>query len=341
MDFHLDSYLHSLADETQPSLSFQNIDSLDNLLLRQAVGRDKLRSMLKISDIPHKLAKLEIRPIESEREFHGCKLERIALTICENLSFPMYVLSPKIQNSKSHYTPCAIFCHGHGNGSRETLGLDANGNPLEKENYHHMAPIELCKLGYTVVVPEIFGFGDTSTTWDPTCRAPYGILTMLGLSLTGLRVYQIMRIIDYLILYHHADIENLVCMGISGGGMLTAFASACDTRISCSVISGYLSSFRKSIFSIEHCICNFVPDLYPVFEMRDIAAMILPRPLIIEAGSQDPIFPIEAVRDTCKELKRLYSLVEKPENFLFEEFVGDHQISGKLAYKVLKERISK
>ncbi len=69
--------------------------------------------------------------------------------------------------------------------------------------------------------------------------------TMLGLSLTGLRVYQIMRIIDYLILYHHADIENLVCMGISGGGMLTAFASACDTRISCSVISGYLSSFRK------------------------------------------------------------------------------------------------
>ncbi len=163
---------------------------------------------------------------------------------------------------------------------------------------------------------------------------------MMGLSLAGLRVYQIMRIIDYLILFLHADMENLVCMGISGGGMLTAFAAACDTRISCAVISGYLSSFSGSILSLEHCICNFVPELFQYFEMEDVAAMILPRTLLIEAGTGDPIFPIEEVRRTCRELRRLYALVEKPQNFLFDEFSGGHQISGKIAYPMLKKRLS-
>ncbi len=339
MDFHLDSYLQSIRKNTEQQLSFRNITAAQELLLKQAIGRDKLRSLLKIAEIPGKLPLLKVEQVEPRRSFQNCMLQRISLTICEGLSFPMYLLTPN-KSRDSYYTPCAIFCHGHGNGSRETLGLDAQGNFLKEENYHHLAPIELCKLGYTVAVPEILGFGDTSATWDATCRAPYGVLSMMGLSLAGLRVYQIMRIIDYLILYLHADIENLVCMGISGGGMLTAFAAACDTRIRCAIVSGYLSSFAGSILSLEHCICNFVPELYRYFEMTDIAAMILPRTLLIEAGTEDPIFPIEEVRNACQELRRLYSLIEKPQNFLFEEFPGGHQISGKLAYPFLKKRLT-
>lgn len=340
MDFHLDTYLKSIQQKTEQQLSFHNINTKEELLLRQVVGRDRLRSLLKIAEIPQKLPVLGVKQLESERLFHDCTLQRVALTVCKDLSFPMYLLSPKDER-QSDYRPCAIFCHGHGNGSRETLGLDTQGNSFKEENYHHLAPIELCKLGYTVAIPEILGFGDTCTTWDATCRAPYGFLSMMGLSLAGLRVYQIMRVIDYLILFFHADIENLVCMGISGGGMLTAFAAACDTRIRCAVISGYLSSFSESILSLEHCICNFVPEMYHFFEMKDIAAMILPRTLLIEAGTKDPIFPIQAVRNTCRELRRLYTLIGKPENFLFEEFHGGHQISGKLAYPTLKSRLEK
>lgn len=337
MEYSLDSYLTALRGQTKQQLSFQEVTTMEDLLLRQVVARDKLRSLLKLADIPNKLPLLKTEEIEEQRLLHGCKVRRLALTICDGLSFPMYLLSPAEQ-AESRYTQCAVFCHGHGNGSRETLGLDARGNPLDAD-YHRLAPIELCKLGYTVAVPEILGFGDTCTTWDTTCRAAYGSLAMMGLSLAGLRVYQIMRVIDYLILYLHADIENLVCMGISGGGMLTTLTSACDTRISTAVVSGYLSSFAQSIMSIEHCICNFIPDLYSYFEMSDLAALILPRTLVMEAGTEDPIFPIEAARQTAEQLAGLYQIAGKPERFILDEFSGGHQISGRLAYPLLRKNL--
>jgi hypothetical protein len=49
-----------------------------------------------------------------------------------------------------------------------------------------------------------------------------------------------------------------------------------------------------------------VPDLLTWFEMADIAALIAPRRLIIEAGRQDPIFPIRATEQTYAELVEVW-----------------------------------
>jgi hypothetical protein len=75
-----------------------------------------------------------------------------------------------------------------------------------------------------------------------------------------------------------------------------------------------------------------VPDLLTWFEMADIAAMIAPRRLIIEAGRQDPIFPISATEATYTELVEVWRGLgaEPPELVITEaghQFLADDAIS--------------
>ncbi len=96
-----------------------------------------------------------------------------------------------------------------------------------------------------------------------------------------------------------ADVSRMGAMGISGGGMHTFFSTCIDTRIRATVISGYYSTFQDSILAMEHCPCNFVPGLHDFGEMYDLVGLIAPRPMLVEAGTYDNIFPIEAVKKQC------------------------------------------
>ena len=60
------------------------------------------------------------------------------------------------------------------------------------------------------------------------------------------------------------------------------------------MVSGYLNTFRDSIGSLAHCIDNYVPGILNWAEMHDIAGLIAPRPLFVESGEKDNIFPIAA-----------------------------------------------
>lgn len=42
-----------------------------------------------------------------------------------------------------------------------------------------------------------------------------------------------------------------------------------------------------------HCMCNDIPSIRKYFEMRDLAGLIAPRVLVVAAGKEDKIFPIE------------------------------------------------
>ncbi|RDJ93443.1 acetylxylan esterase, partial [Lacticaseibacillus rhamnosus] len=69
----------------------------------------------------------------------------------------------------------------------------------------------------------------------------------------GWRVYDIMRLIDWIATRPELDAKRVGCRGISGGGTCTLFASALDTRIRAALVSGYLNTFRDSIMSLSHC----------------------------------------------------------------------------------------
>jgi hypothetical protein len=162
----------------------------------------------------------------------------------------------------------------------------------------------------------------------------------LGGSVIGLRAYEGRRLIDYLETRSDLDTGRLGAMGISGGGLHTFFSTCLDPRIRACVVSGYYSTFKDSVLAMSHCACNFVPGLAPFGEMYDLVGLIAPRPMLVEAGTRDPIFPIDAVRRSVARAREVYGVWGAADQFETDYFEGRHQISGRRAYDFLWERLA-
>jgi hypothetical protein len=208
----------------------------------------------------------------------------------------------------------------------------------------------LCQRGFAVAAPEISCFGERQTDFaylntamgqevPSTCAHTAMLAFHLGGSVAGLRVHDGKRLVDYLATRDDIDVSHLGAMGISGGGMHTFFSTCLDERIKACVVSGYYCAFRESIFAMHHCPCNFVPGLYQFGEIYDLVGLIAPRPLLIEAGNYDPIFPFKAVKKTVVKTQPVYDVFGAPEHLETDYFEGRHRISGKRAYDFLKEHL--
>ncbi len=276
---------------------------------------------------------------------------KVLITTAPNAQMPLYLLIPK--QGRGPF-PVAVAYAGHGYGVYDIVGLWNDGTERqEPEGYHADFGVALCRRGFLVAAPEIAGFGERQTDYrylntelgqplPTTCHNAATYAFMLGKSLVGMRVRDGMRLIDYLATVPEADSTRLGAMGISGGGMLTFFHTALDERIRAAVVSGYYSSFHASILAMNHCTCNFVPGLLEIGEMSDLVGLLLPRPLLIEAGTHDPIFPVEAVRASVARAREICAILGGDPDTTVEvdEFEGRHRISGKRAYDFLWEQLA-
>ncbi len=308
----------------------------------QAAARPALAATLGFQDSPL----VDLNPQVIERVDRGDFVrEKILLSTAPDVEMPIYLLLPK-GDEQPRATVLAFA--GHGYGAKDIVGLWEDGSERENpDGYHADFAIALCRRGFAVAAPEIACFGERQTDFSylttgqsaPTSCTHAAMLAFhLGGSVAGMRVRDAQRLVDYLESRPECDTARLGAMGISGGGMHTLFSTAIDTRIRAAVISGYFSTFQHSILAMSHCACNFVPGLAKFGEMYDLAGLLAPRPLLVEAGTHDPIFPIEAVRASVEQAQDVYRVfgAGPVETDYFE---GRHRISGQRAYDFLVEQL--
>jgi hypothetical protein len=155
----------------------------------------------------------------------------------------------------------------------------------------------------------------------------------------GWRVWDIIRAVDYLETRPEFDPKRIGLMGISGGGMATAFGAALEPRIQAALISGNLNSFRDSIMSISHCIDNYVPGILQWCEQSDIAGLIAPRPLFCESGEKDPIFPLPAFKQAFSEVKHIYEVYGASDKVDCEIHPNAHVFCGRQGLPFLARQL--
>jgi dienelactone hydrolase len=296
----------------------------------------RLRELLGLGAIPP--AALDARA-EAPTSHRGYRREFVSFTSEPGVTVPGWLLVPEGEGPR----PAVIAVHGHGTGVDDIVGINPDGSEREEPTgYHQNFAVSLCRRGFVVLAPEVLGFGrrrdPEDVAADPGQSSCYNASLwgmMLGRPLLGRRVAEVSRALDYLATRPEVDTARVGIMGISGGGMVTLFSAALDERLQAVAVSGYLSTFRDSILSIRHCLCNYVPGLLAEAEMYDLAALLAPRPLVVEAGIHDPIFPISSVRHSYEQVQRAYALLGAEDRLASDFFEGDHRISGAVAYDFL------
>lgn len=241
--------------------------------------------------------------------------------------------------------PAVICLPGHGRGADEIVGINENGHDDEKVgSYQNNFAIQCVRQGYVTLALEMIGFGhrrDAAARRNgpgaSSCMPAAGAALLLGESMVGWRVWDTIRAIDLLSGLSEVDSSRIGLIGISGGGTVASYAAALDERVGCTLLSGSFCTFRDSIFSVAHCIDNYVPGILKWFEVADIAAMITPRLLFCESGGHDDLFPEPGVRQAFNEAQKAYNAMNVAKNIELEIFNAGHIFDGLKAFDWMQQ----
>ncbi len=293
----------------------------------QSAFRPRLREALGLDVIGANLAGYHPEAEQVGREDMGDYIrESWRLWVEPTVPLPFYLLRPKSPTTSGDL-PLVLTPHGHG---RPTMYVGISRTAEEREKIEvgeRDIAVQAVRRGYLALAPTTRGFGDTRTAEDKeadrvhSCRTQLMHDLLVGRTPIGDRVWDISRLIDWALTSLNADADRIAITGNSGGGTISLFAAACDTRINVAVPSSYFCTFTGSIGSIYHCGCNYVPGILRLGEMYDVAGLIAPRHFCAIAGKDDTIFPIEHVRKAFSHLKRVYEAAGVPDRC--ELYVGD------------------
>ncbi len=279
------------------------------------------------------------------RDYPGYRREKFVFSSRPGVSVLGYLLTPK-SGKAPHATVVCV--PGHGRGVDDIVGIDEKGQDrTDKPGYQHDFAIQVVEQGMAAVAIEPMAFGcrrdPVSVKRGPAnsaCQPVAGAALLLGQTMIGWRVYDVIRAIDWIGTRQDLDVRRVGCMGISGGGTCTTFAAALEPRIRVAMISCYLNTFRDSIMSLSHCIDNYVPGILNWAEMYDVAGLIAPRPLFVESGERDNIFPIAASRASFERVKKVYEVFGAGTLTEQETFDDAHAFWGKRGIPFLAKHLA-
>ena len=335
------AYTLKLHDEAPLALTFRASGRRDAEAWQKKL-RPKIEELM--GGFPKTATPLQSQTLEV-KEYPNYRREKFVFQSRPGLGVLGYLLTPK--TGKAPYAP-VVCIPGHGRGVDDIVGIDEKGlDRTVKVGYAYDYAVQVAEHGMAAVAIEPMSFGcrrDPATIAHSleasVCQPTAGSALLLGQTIIGWRVYDVMRTIDWIETRPELDAKRVGCMGCSGGGMATQFGAAVEPRIKAALVSSYLNTFRACVMSISHCIDNYIPGILNYAEMYDVAGLIAPRPLWVESGERDTIFPVAASRASFARVKKIYEVFGAGEMTGQEVFDGPHGFSGRMGLPFLARHLA-
>ena len=252
------------------------------------------------------------------------------------MSVPAFLLVPHERVAPG---PAVLAQHGHGPGKSEVAGLDDDASREAVAEHHGDYGHVLAERGYVVLAPDLRGFGERAD-WTPPdkylCDLNLVHAQAAGTSPLAQNLWDLGRALDVLEQHPLVDPERIGMVGLSYGGTATLFLAAHDERIHAAVVSGYFNAWRDC-HRVPWNLCGsqVLPGMLSEIEHVDLGALVAPRPLLIESGTDDLIFPADAAQREVTRLRAVYDALEVPERLEHDVFEGGHRWNGEKAYPFL------
>ena len=134
---------------------------------------------------------------------------------------------------------------------------------------------------------------------------------LVGSNVAQFRIWDGMRVIDYLQSRSDIMADKIGCTGNSGGGTETAYLMALDGRIAAASPGCALTTFKRLIETKgpQDGEQNIFGQIAFGLDEADFCIMAAPRPVLICAGVRDATFDFRGTWDLFLEAKRFYSRI--------------------------------
>jgi len=230
--------------------------------------------------------------------------------------------------------PVMVAQHG-GEGLPKDL-LDKNN-----QTYKGFAA-QLAERGYIVFVPHFPWRGGHEYRLLQRKANP------LGLSVFSIILNQHERILDWLTAQPWVDSGRIGFYGLSWGGKVAIRVPSLLDRYSLSISSGDFNEWiwknattdwpNSYMFAPEYEMFDF--NLGRTFNYGEMAAMIAPRPFMVERGHDDGVGIDEWIAFEYAKVNRLYNKLKIPQKTNIEYFDGGHEINAKGTFEFIKQQFN-
>ncbi len=212
----------------------------------------------------------------------------------------------------------------------------------DKPAYHDFAA-KLAERGFITFAPQnLYLFGDRFRTLqrkaNPLKKTLFSIITP-----------QHQQIVDWLKAQPFVDPQRIAFYGLSYGGKTAMRVPALVKDYCLSICSAdfnewvWKNASTRSPYSYvwtgEYEIFEF--DLGSTFNYAEMAALIAPRPFMVERGHLDGVAPDEKVAHEFAKVRNFYSVrLKMPDRCEIEWFNGPHTINGKGTFDFLHRHLN-
>jgi dienelactone hydrolase len=328
-----------LKEKVQPRLGFREagkqVENWRLMLgnaLRETIG------------LPEPSIELNARKVWTREEPDG-RIERWEIDVEEGARVPMYLAVPR---GVTGSIPFIICLQGHSTGMHVSLAFDREDEetPIEVKGDRDLARQCLANgLGALCVEQRAFGLrrdlvSEECSAYGPCSDAAMHAL-VLGRTLVGERVFDVMRAIDFLKTRPEVNPSVIGIMGNSAGGTISLYTAALSDDIAFAVPSSCFCEYRESWLRACFCPCGFVPGLAALADLPDILGLAAPKPVAVIVGREDRGFPTDSLKRAFARLQEIYAATGAAGScrlYLGEE---GHRFYAQPAWEFIREFILK
>lgn len=240
-------------------------------------------------------------------------------------TYPGFFLCGNLFRPKTGKGPFPGIVNPHGHAAQGRLQMDpdvppaapAPAKPGKGQSNLVAIGVSLARQGFVVFAYDMVGYNDTNQVAQHRefCKDPRPWLW--NVSLFGLQLWDSIRALDYVASLPDVDRERIGMTGASGGGTQTFFLAAVDERVKAAVPVNMVSAYMQG-----GCLCENGPGLRVGADNPEIAALIVPRPLLLVAATGD--WTKNNPAEEWPAIRKVYDLFGKGDRTACVQFNYEH-----------------
>jgi len=294
----------------------RDYSSVEAFLKSVEPNRSRWRAVIK-PPVLHRTGPLVRRP---HPPLAALRAEWLVVPLDTPLTAEALLVLPKTATPQAP-APLVIAQHGIGSCPERTFGL------LDHGDHYHSYARALVDAGFAVLAPMNLRSVPRRNRIEHFCR-------LLDTSLPGIELVRLQRLLDDVLADPRIDGDRVGMWGVSLGGMATMFWMPLESRIKAGVVCAWFnhrlnkmsgedrrySSFNRG--GEDHA---FFTGWMTEFADHDAAALICPRPLLVQTGKKDGIAHWKGVVEEFRKARTHYERLGIADRIEMDLHEGGHE----------------